>query len=51
MGVKLLDKYIPDNYLVKEWKHACAVLQLIYQSELHSLLEPEIMAVSINEIS
>lgn len=27
MGTELLDPYIINNYLVKEWKHACAILK------------------------
>lgn len=33
MGTELLDPYILDNYLVKEWKHACAILKSDFPAE------------------
>jgi hypothetical protein len=33
MGTELLDPYIIKNYLVKEWKHACAILKSDFPNE------------------
>lgn len=33
MGTNLLDPYILGNYLVKEWKHACSILQIDFPEE------------------
>jgi hypothetical protein len=33
MGIELLDPYIVENYQVKEWKHACAILSSDFPEE------------------
>lgn len=33
MGIELLDPYIIENYQVKEWKHACAILSSDFPDE------------------
>lgn len=38
MGIELLDPYITDNYLVKEWKHACAILRSDFPDEWQDIM-------------
>jgi hypothetical protein len=39
MGTELLDPYIINNYLVKEWKHACAILKSDFPNEWKDIMD------------
>lgn len=39
MGTELLDPYITKNYLVKEWKHACAILKSDFPNEWKDIMD------------
>ena len=39
MGTDLLPKYIRENYEVREWKHACAILRNDFPNEWRDLID------------
>lgn len=38
MGLEVLPEFVRDNYFVREWKHACAILATDFPQELEDII-------------